>query len=64
MPMRIMLQAQRNILTDRPVYGISVLIDSGSIEGLGESAHMHRLTRALADRIHKERMWMVAHNKI
>ena len=63
MPMRTMQQTQRTIWPDGPVYNISVLFDSASIEGSGESAHMRRLVRALTDRIHKEWMWMVAHNK-
>ena len=47
------------LLTPRiygPVHEFSLLIPSMSSEGSGESAHMHRLTRAFAARINK--VWM------
>ena len=37
---------------DGPVHEISVLLASASSEGSGESAHMRRLARAFAARIH------------
>ena len=39
-----------------PVHEISVLVASAGSEGSGVSAHMRRLTRAFASRMHK--VWM------
>ena len=40
---------------DGPVHEISLLLASASSEGSGESAHMRRLARAFAARIHNSR---------